>query len=297
LTDWPPLPLEEWEATKATLHRWVQIVGKVRLGLAHPRNHWWHVTLYPGTRGLTTGPLPSHGNRSVELLFDFVDHRLVVASSDGRVESFALHDGLSVAEFHRRLFDLLVGLDIRVEIRPRPYDLDGPPFADDAGHASYDREYVERYAAVLRAAADVFVEFGGSFTGKTSPVHLFWHSFDLAVTRFSGRRGPEMPDADPVTAEAYSHEVVSFGFWTGDDRTIREPAFYSYTYPEPEALTEQPLPDSAWWRTGERGSLALLRYDDARSAADPRAAVLAFLDSAYQAGARTAGWDLAALGR
>lgn len=292
---WPPLPLEEWEPTKLTLHRWVQIAGKVRLALAHPRNHWWHVTLYVDTRGLTTGPMPAGADRTVELRFDLVEHRLVAERSDGRADSFALHDGLAVAQFHRRLFDVLAALEVRAAITERPYDLDGLPYPDDTEHASYDRVYVERYFAVLREAADVFAEFAGSFTGKTSPVHLFWHSFDLAVTRFSGRPGPEMPDADPVTAEAYSHEVVSFGFWAGDDRTIREPAFYSYTYPEPDGLTEQPLPEPAWWRTGESGSMALLRYDDARAAPDPRAAVLRFLERAYEAGARTAGWDLAAL--
>lgn len=290
----PPLPLEAWEPTKETLHRFAQIVGKVRLASAPPRNHWWHVPMYVTTRGLTTGPMP-HGDRTFAIDFDFVDHRLVVTTSDGGLERFPLA-GMSVAQFYDALFERLAALGIEVAIDPRPYELaDGVPFPTDTTHAAYDREYVGRFWRILTEIDAVFQEFSGRFGGKSSPVHLFWHSFDLALTRFSGRRAPELPGADRVTREAYSHEVISFGFWAGDPR-VRAPAFYSYTAPEPPGLTDQPLrPPSAAWNTTERGTLALLMYDDLRREASPRAALLDFLESAYQAGAKTAQWDQQAL--
>jgi hypothetical protein len=292
---WPPLPLDEWRPTKETLHRWSQIVGKVRMALTPPLNHWWHVTLRLSARGITTGPMPcAAGTAEIEL--DLVAHRLVVRTSEGRTADFALYDGLSVAAFHDRLFEALGALGVPCAILPTPFDLgDSPAFPEDTEHRSYDAEAVARWWTVLRSTADAFWEFSGRFSGKTSPVQLFWHSFDLAVTRFSGRRAPPIDGADPVTAEAYTHEVISFGFWAGDDR-IPAPAFYSYTAPEPADLTRQPLaPAGAAWQTGPTGSLALLMYEEARALPDPRAALLEFMESAYAAGAAAAGWDVEAL--
>ena len=287
----PSLPLEDWKDTKETLHRYAQIVGKVRLECFPYRNHWWNVPLYVTSRGLTTGPNP-YDDETFEISFDFIaDELQIVMSAGGRV-SFALEDGLSVAEFYTKVFSALGALGIGVRLKnAKPFDLgDDRPFEADAEHASYEEEYVHRWWRILVQVDQVFKEFSGRFYGKTSPVHLFWHSFDLAVTRFSGKSAPEQEGADKVTREAYSHEVISFGFWPGD-RQVRAPAFYSYTTPEPEDLTEQPLrPDGAFW--APEGGTALVMYDDLRKAESPKAARFEFLESAYQAGARTAGWDI-----
>jgi hypothetical protein len=289
---WPPLPLEGWRPTKETIHRYAQIVGKVRMALAPPRNHWWHVTLRVSTRGVSTGPMPCDAGLA-EIEIDVVAHRLVITTSDGATREFSLVDGLSVAAFYDRVVAALGDLGVRCEIQPTPFDLgDSPDFPDDTEHGSYDADAVARWWAVLRSSSVAFERFAGRFVGKTSPVQLFWHSLDLAVTRFSGRRAPEIPGADPVTREAYSHEVVSFGWWAGDDR-VGAPAYYSYTAPAPEGLTETALePAAAAWQTGPTGSLAVLPYDAVRAAPDPEAVVLAFMESAYLAGARLAGWDV-----
>ena len=286
------LPFDEWESTKETLHRYAQIVGKVRLGCCAPLNHWWNVTLHVSSRGLSTGPNP-YGGLTFEVDFDFVTHELKVSTSEGGAFSFALDDGLSVAGFYKKLFSGLEALGIGLSINTDPFDIGGEPLDKDVRHASYDRDYVERYWRILMRVDQVFREFAGRFNGKQSPVQLFWHSFDLAVTRFSGRRAPEREGADRVTREAYSHEVVSFGFWPGD-RNVRAPAFYSYTAPEPEGLTDEPLrPEAASW--APQGGTALLMYDDLRSMDSPKSALLEFLESAYLAGARTAGWEVEAL--
>lgn len=287
----PALPLEDWEPTKDTLHLFAQVVGKVRLACAPARNHWWHVPLYLDARGLTTRPMRRRGT-SFQVDFDFVDHELVVRTERGEEEGFALHDGLAVADFHARLFAVLEALGLDVEIRAQPYGVPmTTPFAQDREHAAYDRDAVARYWRALLWIGDVFEQFAGWFCGKTSPVHLFWHSFDLAVTRFSGRRAPAQPEVDPVTREAYTHEVISFGFWAGDAQ-LRAPAFYSYTAPEPPGLTERPLqPEGAFWSATNGSHLALLWYDQVRAARSPRTALLDFMESAYQAGAVAAGWD------
>ncbi len=285
----PPLPLDEWEDSKETLHRYAQVVGKVRLETFPFRNHWWHVTLYVGARGLTTGPVP-YGQLTFEITLDLLDNRLVVSTSEGEGFAFAL-DELPVAEFYDRLFDGLRSLGIDVSINAAPFELDDEQtLAQNTFHRVCDREYVRRYWGILVQVDQIFEQFAGRFNGKTSPVQLYWHSFDLAVTRFSGRRAPEREGADRVTREAYSHEVVSFGFWPGD-RDVRAPAFYSYTAPEPEGLTQQPLrPEAAFW--APEGGTALLMYDDLRNADAPKEALLEFLESAYLAGAKTAGWDV-----
>ena len=284
----PELHLKDWRPTKDTLHLYAQIVGKIRLATTPPRNHWWNAPLYVGVRGLTTRRLHHHGT-TFEIAFDFVDHALVVQTSDGRTRSFELADGLSVSEFDAQLHATLDELGVDVEIRERPFGVPmTTPFPLDVEHASWDRAAIERYARVLDWSDWVLEEFSGWFRGKTSPVHHFWHSFDLAVTRFCGRDAPPM-EADLVAQEAYAQEVISFGFWAGDD-SVGDAAYYSYTAPEPEGLREQPLAVGEWVESGN-GSLALLSYDAVRSAHDPRTTLLAFLQSAYEAGARLAGWD------
>lgn len=288
--DLPPLPLAEWAETKDTLHRFTQIVGKIRLGAAPKRNHWWHAALYPSVRGLTTGPIP-FGALAFSLEFDFVQHRLRLATSDGGERSVPLV-GQTVAGFYAATIGGLGELGVEVAIWPVPFDLQpAEPFPAHDAACVYDPGAAHRWWRILLWSDGVFQAFAGRFTGKASPIHFFWHSFDLAYTRFSGRRAPEIPGADPVTKEAYSHEVISFGWWPGDKR-VGYPAYYAYAAPEPGDLTARPLaPAAAFWNDTGRGHLAILGYDEARAAADPAAAVLAFLESAYRAGAATAEWD------
>jgi hypothetical protein len=287
-----PLPLEGWEATRDTLHLWAQIVGKVRLASTAPRNHWWHAPLYIDVRGLTTRRMHGRDGTTFQIDFDFVDHALVVKTNRGAIESFALVDGLSVSDFDGALHAMLSRLGIDVPIRELPYGVPTTtPFPNDREHASYDHHAVERFWRILDWTDGVFEEFAGWYCGKSSPVHLFWHSLDLALTRFGGGRAPALPDADRVTREAYSHEVVSFGFWAGD-ANVREPSYYAYAAPEPADLRQQPLrPEQAHWAPQGRGSIALLPYDSVRTAPDPRASLLAFLESAYRSGARGHGWN------
>jgi Family of unknown function (DUF5996) len=288
----PALALDEWEATKNTLHLWVQIVGKVRMASTAPRNHWWHVPLYVDVRGLTTRRMHSPDGITFQVDFDFVDHRLVVRTNRGAVESFALVDGLSVAAFDDELHATLRRLGIDVAIREVPFGLPmTTSFPADRDHASYDSSAVERFWRILDWTDAILEEFAGWYCGKTSPVHLFWHSFDLALTRFSGRSAPTRPELDAVNRETYSHEVVSFGFWAGDPR-VDEPSYYGYAAPEPSDLRSRPLrPEQAQWIELGGGSLAVLSYEKVRTAADPRATLLAFLESVYRAGAREPGWN------
>ena len=288
----PELHLADWRATKDTLHLYCQIVGKIRLATAPPRNHWWHVPLYVDVRGLTTRRL-HHRDTTFEITFDFVDHALVVQTADGRGGGFALRDGLSVADFDREIHATLGDLGIDVEIKEDPFGVPmTTPFRADSEHAAWDRDAVERFARILDWSDAVLEEFSGCFGGKTSPVHVFWHSFDLAVTRFSGRPAPAI-EADPVTQEAYSRELISFGFWAGDDN-LGDAAYYSYTAPEPDGLRDQPLAAGEWIQYGP-GSLAVLPYERVRTAPDPRTTLLAFLQSAYEAGSRLGRWDTASV--
>jgi Family of unknown function (DUF5996) len=287
----PELHLADWRRTKDTLHLYCQIVGKVRLATTAPRNHWWNAPLYVDVRGLTTRRL-HHKETTFQIDFDFVDHSLVVRTHDGRSRSFELDDGVSVADFDARLHQALSELEVDVEIKEHPFGLPmRMPFPEDREHASWDRTAIERYWRILDWTDAAFEEFSGWFSGKSSPVHLFWHSFDLAVTRFSGRPAPPT-ETDAVTQEAYSHEVISFGFWPGDDNTP-DATYYSYISPEPDGLRDQPLPLGDWVAAAT-GSLAVLPYDTVRQARDPRGALLAFLQGAYEAGARRAGWDTSA---
>lgn len=290
---WPSLPLEEWEPTKNTLHLFLQIVGKIRLALFPRQNHWWHVPHYVTPRGLTTRPIPYAGG-NFEIAFDFIDHKLKIMASNGDERSFDLYDGLSVAEFYRLIFENLAGLGVSCKIWAVPYEAASTtPFAEDTDNKSYDKEYIERFRQILLGVNDILEEFRGRFTGKSTPVHLFWHSMDIALTRFSGKRAPIREEAGMVEAEAYSHEVISFGFWAGDKKNVPAPAFYSYAAPEPAGLADEPLaPDTANWADSNGAHMALLMYEDVRNLDDPRTAVLEFLESAYQAGAKRAGWDV-----
>ena len=289
------MPLDAWRPTKNTLHLYCQIVGKIRLAL-HPRmNHWWHVPLYVSPRGLTTRTIPYRGG-NFEIEFDLREHRLEIRTSEGGLEDFGLYDGLTVADFYSSIFSNLSKLGIHPNIRPLPYEApSSTPFPDDNQNKSYDKLYVERFHGILVAVDDILQEFRGRFLGKSTPVHMFWHSFDLALTRFSGKPAPVRDGANRVEREAYSHEVISFGFWFGDDN-VPAPAFYSYTTPEPEGLADEPLsPPSAQWQDSNGSHLALLMYDDVRETENPHEVVLQFLESAYQAGAKRANWDVAGL--
>ncbi len=295
-TGWPALPYREWEPTKQTLHRYCQIVGKIRMALVPPRNHWWHVTLYVTARGLSTGPMPTPAGE-VEIAFDFVGHRLEVRRSDGAIRQLDLREDCACADFYARLFLALDELDVAVGIHPEPFDLgDSPALSADRDNATYDADAVWRYWRTLAATQRVLDRLRPGFVGKASPVHLFWHGFDVAHARYSGKPA-QLGDVDPVTAEAYSHEVIAFGYWPGDDRRTPFPAFYSYTAPEPDGLSKHPLPDGAQWQDTGNGSLAVLPYDAVRERDDAEDAVLAFYEAAYLAGATAAGWDLDALAR
>ncbi len=288
----PPIPYEGWSDTIPTLHRFAQVVGKVRLAASTRRNHWWNVPFHLTGRGITTRPMGLDPSFAID--FDFVDHRLLVNSLDGRSISFPIA-GHSVASFHAEIVRALrtVGVEPVGLADARPFDLPdaGRRFADDTEHATYDPAAVTRYWQVLSRVNLVLEEFAGRFSGKTSPVHHFWHTFDIALTRFSDTAVDQQPSVDPVTREAYSREVISSGFWFGD-ATFPEPAFYSYTAPEPAGLADEPLPAGARWHERGGSHLAVLPYDRVRTVADPRAAVLDFYEAAYRAGATRAGWDV-----
>ena len=292
---WPSLPYEAWKDTYETLHMWTQIVGKVRLELSPPMNHWWQVTFYVTARGLTTSPIPVPGEqgRIFEVQFDFIDHNLLILTSDGTNRTLPLIPR-SVAAFYKEFMASLHALGIEVTINTLPSEVKHPIRCDeDEVHASYDPVYAHRFWLILVQVDKVFKEFRSHFIGKCSPVHFFWGSFDLAVTRFSGRRAPERAGADWITREAYSHEVISCGFWPGDE-TLKAPSFYSYTIPEPPGLKAATLRPSSALYSPSMG-LFLLPYDDVRSADAPEKVLHEFLQSTYEAGATLAHWDREAL--
>jgi hypothetical protein len=291
---WPELRLADWKDTCATLHMWTQIVGKVRLKLTPLVNHWWNVPLYVTARGLTTSRI-AYGARAFELRFDFVAHELVLETTEGAVKTLKL-EPKTVAEFYRECMEMLRSEGIEVKIWRMPAEVPDPvAFDEDTVHAAYDAEKVERFWRILLSADAVFQEFRAEFIGKASPVHFFWGSFDLAVTRFSGRRAPERPGADAITREAYSHEVSSVGFWPGSAGGP-DAAFYSYAAPTPEAFSlARVRPDAARWDAG-LGEF-LLMYEDVRKSASPSRALLEFCRSTYEAAARFGQWDRGALER
>ena len=286
--EWPALPLEAWKDTRDTLQLWTQIVGKIRLKLSPPLNHWWNSALYVTSRGLTTTPIP-YGARTFDLTFDFFDHALVVETSDGQSERIPLRPQ-TVADFYRAVMTTLGRLSIDVKIWTMPSELPSPiRFEADRRHASYDPVNAHRFWRILLAADAVLKEFRARFVGKASPVHFFWGSFDLTVTRFSGRRAPERAGADVITREAYSHEVSCCGFWSGTG-SLSGPAFYSYAAPEPPGFKEAHIrPAQAFYST--EFSNFLLLYDDLRKAASPRAVLLEFFESTYEAAATLGRWE------
>jgi hypothetical protein len=291
---WPALPLAEWNDTRATLHMWTQIVGKVRLALSPPVNHWWEVPLYVSSRGLTTSPIP-YGADIFEIEFDFLAHQLQIHTSRGQSSSLAL-EPRSVANFYSEFMAALESLGIRVKIWPMPVEIPDPiRFDQDHVNASYDSEYANRFWRILVAVSTVFTEFRARFNGKSSPVHFFWGSFDLAVSRFNGKRAPERPGADSITREAYSHEDISAGFWPGSVPGA-DAAFYAYAAPEPPGFSKSPVRPAPAFYSAELSEF-LLKYDDLRRADSPRDALLDFLQSTYEAAANLANWDRSALER
>jgi hypothetical protein len=291
---WPSLPLDEWKDTYATLHMWTQIVGKVKLAHSPPINHWWQTPLYVSPHGLTTSNIP-YGQRSFEIIFDFITHQLLIQTSDDTSTSIKLRPQ-AVADFYSEFMNALRSLDIQTSIYTMPVEIPDPiRFTEDHMHASYDAEYANRLWRILLQSERVMNEFRARFVGKSSPVHFFWGSFDLAVTRFSGRRAPERPEADSITREAYSHEVISAGFWPGSGN-IQAPAFYAYAAPEPAGFSSEPIRPASAFYNKETGGFVLL-YDDVRQAASPDETLLEFLQSTYEAGATLAKWDRASLER
>jgi hypothetical protein len=296
---WPALPFDAWRDTCATLHLWTQIVGKVRLVQSPWTNHSWHVTLYVTPRGLTTGPIP-HGGKTFAIAFDFVEHRLVIETSTGELRAIPLRPR-SVAEFYGAVMSALSDLGVPVRIRTMPNEIPNAiPFEQDDQHAAYDPDAANRFWRALVQVDRVMKAFRAGFIGKCSPVHFFWGSFDLAVTRFSGRVAPPHPGGVPnmpgwVAREAYSHEVSSAGFWPGSE-AFPEAAFYSYAYPEPKGFRDVTVRPVAARFEGAMGEF-VLPYEAVRSDAAPDRALLAFLQSTYEAAADRAGWDRAALER
>jgi hypothetical protein len=285
---WPELPYEAWQDTFHTLHMWTQIVGKIRLALSPLVNHWWEVPLYVNARGLTTSPIV-YSRGIFEIQFDFIDHQLIIETSENTKRVVPLKPR-SVADFYREVMAALTALRIEVRIWTMPVEIPDPiPFDQDMKHASYDAEYASRFWRILIVCDSVFKEFRAGFIGKVSPVHFFWGSFDLAVTRFSGRRAPERVGADPVTREAYSHEVISAGFWPGGG-DIKGTAFYAYAAPEPAGFGTQPVsPKKAFYHSQMKEFL--LMYDDIRQSPSPRGTLLEFLQSTYDAGADLGKWN------
>jgi hypothetical protein len=289
----PPLPpLADWEETKDTLHLFVQIVGKIRLKLMPRKNHWWHATLYVTASGLATGPMP-YQNRTLELRFNFIKHQLEITTSEGKTREIPLFDGLTVGQFYEQVFAALKELQIELKILAKPYDIKSKiPFAQDAEHHHYQPEKVKNYWQALKQIDQVLKEFSGRFYGKTCPVHVYWHHFDLTVTRFSGKKVPINPEASIVEKDSYSHEVISFGFWAGDD-ILREATFYSYTFPLPENIDKEPLkPTNAAWKEYNGSPMALFSYANLLKEPDPKQALLDFLESGYKAGAKLANWPI-----
>jgi hypothetical protein len=291
---WPDLPLRDWQDTYATLHMWTQVIGKIRLARAPLINHWWQVPLYVTCGGLTTSPIP-YDTRTFQIDFDFIDHRLLLLTSDGTSESLPLQP-MSVADFYQAVMDRMRSLGLPVRIWSMPQEIPSPIlFETDRQHASYDADHAARFWRILLQVDRVFTQFRSRFIGKVSPVHFFWGSFDLAMTRFSGRAAPSKSTADPVTREAYSHEVSSCGFWPGGD-SVEEPAFYCYAYPEPSGFSATPVRPAAAFYHRDLGQF-ILPYEGVRQSKDPDQTLLEFLQSTYEGAANLGNWDRGSLER
>jgi Family of unknown function (DUF5996) len=298
-SDWPDLPLSDWADTCATLHLWTQVVGKIRLAHAPMVNHWWQVPLYVSCRGLTTSPIP-YGGESFQIDFDFINHALILQTSRGEIETVPLGPR-SVADFYQGLMSRLRGLGIETRIWTMPVEIqDAIPFEQDHTHASYDAEYVNRFWRILLQVDRIMTRFRARFLGKVSPVHFFWGSFDMAVTRFSGRAAPRLTSNSPnlgawVMQEAYSREVSSCGFWPGNGG-FGKAAFYSYAYPEPPGFPSAPMTPNATHYDKTLGQF-ILPYDAVRNATSPEDDLMQYLVSTYEAAATLGQWDRAALER
>ncbi len=293
----PKLHVDDWEDTKNTLHLFLQIIGKIRMVLFPKQNHWWHVPLYVSCHGLTTRAIP-YQDKYFEIAFDFLQHHLVISCSTGNNKTFSL-EGQSVASFYENVFANLKALGIDVSIKAEPYDVpfSNTPFAQDKEHASYDRESIEKYWHIMMFVNALFEQFHGEFVGKSTPVHLFWHHADLALTRFSGKAAPPLEGGTNADKEAYSHEVISFGFWMGD-AIMREPAFYAYAYPEPDNLATTPIKtDGASWNTDFGYAMLFYPFEPVRTASDPANTLLKHLRDSYHLLATASGWDVANLQR
>ncbi len=292
---WPALPLSEWKDTCATLHLWTQIVGKVRLALCAPTKHWWSTALYVTARGLTTSPIP-YEKGIFEVHFDFINHALEIQTSLGDTRTFRLVPR-TVAAFYEEFMAALRSLGINVKVWDMPVEVPRPVrFTLDKNHASYDPEYAHRFWQILATITPVFEKFRAGFVGKSSPVHFFWGSFDLAVSRFSGRRAPLRPNADAITKEGYSHEVISVGFWPGDGEVIKDAAFYAYAAPEPAGFKDSAIKPAKAFYSPEKSEFFLM-YDDVRLSNSPEQSLLDFCQTTYNAGANLAHWNRAELER
>jgi len=294
----PDIPYDSWTNTRVTIHLILQIIGKTRLGLTARKNHWWFITLYVSPKGFSTFTIPVNGGMaSLEIELDMMKHAVVITHSKKGEAQIQLQDGLSVAQFYKRFKAELSTLGLTPEFVGKPFDMGiDKPFDQLEEYHSYQWEDLHKFWQLMQWNNSIFQEFSGRFYGKTCPVHLYWHHMDLAVTRFSGKKLPPMDKSARISdRDAYSHEQISFGFWVGDDN-VPEPAYYSYTYPSPEGIGQQPLtPKAASWVDANGSPMAFLRYEDVKTSDSPRQAVLDFLESAYQAGANLAGWKVGEL--
>lgn len=291
----PELPFKAWTKTRLTVHIILQILGKTRLKSTTRKNHWWYITLYVSSRGFSTHEIPIHnGLESVEIEFNVKRKAVVMRVSTGEEITMSLANSPTIADFYKAYLNKLGSLGLHPNFVETPFDLEiEKPFETITEYHHYDWEYIEKFWKIMLWNHNVFQEFGGRFYGKTCPVHIYWHHLDLVVTRFSGKKLPPMDRATRIIEkETYSHEQISFGFWVGD-KNIPEPMYYSYTYPSPDGISEEPLqPKEAHWQDSNGSPMALLRYEDVRSTNHPRKTVLDFLESTYQAGAKKAGWNI-----
>lgn len=291
----PDLPFSEWTDTRLTLHLILQIIGKSRLKLTARKNHWWYITLYVTSRGFGTHSIPiNDGQDSIDIEFDILKKEVVILCSTGTVMSISLESNPDIAAFYKQYMDALASLGLRPQFVAKPFDMGiEEPFEQLTMYHHYDWDFIHRFWKLMRWNNAIFKEFSGRFYGKTCPVQIYWHHLDLTVTRFSGKKLPKMDESARILEkDTYSHEQISFGFWAGDDN-LQEPMYYSYTYPSPEGIDKEVLqPKAAKWAESNGSPMALLRYEDVKSADDPAGAVMAFLESAYQAGAKRAGWNI-----
>ena len=291
----PGLPFDKWKETRITLHLILQIIGKVRLKMTPRKNHWWYITHYVSVHGFSTSPIPyQDGNNTFEVVFDVHQREVRIQTSLAQTVSIPLHQGLTVAKFYQNFIDALKSLNINLTIIDRPFDMGVEKrFPEIMEYHHFDWDYIHKFWQIAHWTDGVFKEFSGRFYGKTCPVQLYWHHLDLAVTRFSGKKAPPMDTSARLSdKDAYSHEAISFGFWAGDEN-MQEPAYYAYTYPSPEGLEKQPIkPETAKWIDSNGSPMAILKYNDLINSDNPRAVLLDFLESAYQAGATLAGWDV-----